>query len=142
MKAHIVSKNYLSSFSATEASHITLINPQEGADVTASLSESSFLEGTIIAHTITMFIEGGSNATLRGSADTFILNAFGASLVGTYDMIIENADIHLAFSSSAAFTINGTIDLKASESSLLWYKGTAQVNNLDLSGGSQIILVK
>ena len=141
LRAHVITKNYLSSFYAAEASHITLINPQELPDITVRLSSASLFSGAIIANSITAFIEEASNADFQGSADRFTLNAYGASLIGTYDMIIENADIHLAFASSASLTINGTIDLTASEGSLLLYKGTAQENNINLSEGSQIIKV-
>ena len=138
-KAHVITSNYLNSFFASQASNITLINPQESAEVNVGLTGASFLTGTIIANSITAFIDGASNASLQGSADTFTLNADEASLVGSFEMITGNANLQLSGASNANLTVNGTINLSASGASIFTYKGTAVVNQLDLSGASQII---
>ena len=138
-KAHIKTKNYLSSFSASEASRITLVNSQVSTDVIVSLSGASFLRGTITANSITAFVDGASNAAINGSADTFNLRADGASLAGSFDIIAQNTIIRLSGASKASVTVNGNIDLKASGASVLTYKGTASVSHLDLSGSSQIV---
>jgi hypothetical protein len=139
LRAHIITKNYLKSISATEASQITLVNAQESAEVNIYMTDASLLIGTINTNLLTAFIDGAANATLSGSADTFTLNGASASVIGTFDMIINYADIQLDGASSASLTVNGTIDLIASGASVLMYKGTAQINNLELSEGSQIV---
>lgn len=140
-KAHVISNNYLNSFSASQASHITLINPQESAKVNVGLTGASFLTGTIIANSITAYIDGASNASLQGSADTFTLNADGASIVGSFEMITGNAVLQLSGASNASLTVNGAVNLSASGASIFTFKGTGVVNQLDLSGSSQIIKV-
>lgn len=140
-KAHVISNNYLNSFSASQASHITLINPQESAEVNVALTGASFLTGTIIANSMTAFVDGASNASLQGSADTLTLNADGASIVGSFEMIIGDAILQLSGASNASLTINDNIDLSESGASLLMYKGTPQISNLNMSGGSQILKV-
>jgi hypothetical protein len=137
-KAHVITSNYLSSFSASQASHITLVNPQESAEVNVGLTGASFLTGTIKANSITAFIDGASNASLQGSADNFTLNADGASLVGSFEMITNNASLQLSGASNASLTVNGIINLTASGASIFTFKGTGVVNQLDLSGGAQI----
>ena len=139
LRAHIITKNYLNSISATEASQITLVNAQESAEFNIYMTDASLLIGTINANSLTAFIDGAANATLSGSADTFTLNAGSGSFIGTFDMIVNYADLHLVAASNASLTVNGTIDLIASGASLLRYKGTAQINNLELSEGSQIV---
>ena len=140
-KAHIKSMNYLSSFSASEASHITLVNPQVSTDVIVSLSGASFLTGTIRANSLTAFVDGASNAAINGSADTFNLRADGASLSGSLDISVQFAIIQLSGASKASATVNGNIDLVASGASVLTYRGNASVSNHNLSGGSQIVKV-
>ena len=138
-KAHIITKNYLDSFSASGASRMTLINPQESADVNIRLSGASFLTGEFTANSITAYLDGASNATIRGSADTFTLNADGASLIGSFEMIAGNAYLQMSGASNASLTINGEINLRASGASVLMYKGSASKNHIDLSGSSQIV---
>ena len=138
-KAHVITKNQLSSYAAAQASQITLIGPFEATEVTLSLAEASFLNGTITAQSISTFLDGASNATLKGSADTFTANVAQASILGTYEMITQSAILRLSGASNASLTVNGTIDLTASGASSLMYKGTATISNLNLSGASQII---
>jgi hypothetical protein len=138
-KAHVITSNYLNSFSGSQASHITLINPQEATDVTLSLTGASLFNGGIIANTLTVFIDDASNATLAGSADTFTANSSDASILGSFEMITQNASLQLSGASNASLTVNSTINLTASGASIFTYKGTAVVNQLDLSGASQII---
>ena len=140
-KAHIITKNYLDSFSASGASRMTLINQQESADVNIRLSGASFLTGEIIANSITAYLDGASNASLNGIAYTINVNADGASSLSSYSMIVQDARLQLSGASQASLTVNGNIDLSASGASVLTYKGTAQINYLDLSGASQIIKV-
>ena len=138
-KAHVITSNYLNSFSASQASHITLINPQESTDVTLSLTGASLFNGGIIANSLTVFIDDASNATLAGSADTFTANSSDASILGSFEMITGNANLQLSGASNASLTVNGTINLTASGASVFTYKGTGVVNQLNLSGASQII---
>ena len=139
LKAHITTGNTLEQIFVAEASLVTLNNQLEATDVTVSLAGASILNGRIAAQSITVFADEASNVTLEGTADTFTVNASGASLVGSFDMITQYADLHLSGASNASVTANGTIDLTASGASVLTYKGSATVNRLDLSGASQII---
>ena len=138
-KAHVISKNYLNSFSGSQASHITLINPQEYTDVTLSLTGASLFNGEINANSITVFIDNASNATLQGSADEFIANVSDGSILGNFEMVTQNANLQLSNASNVSLTVNSTINLTASGASIFTYKGTGTVNQLDLSGASQII---
>ena len=140
-KAHIITNNYLNSFSASGASNITLISPQEAVDVNIRLSGASFFTGEIIANSITAYLDGASNASLNGIANTINVNADGASFVSSYNMITQDARIQLSGASQVSLTVDGSIDLSASGASMLRYKGNAQVNYLALSGASQIIKV-
>jgi hypothetical protein len=141
LKAHITTGNTLEEIFVAEASLVTLNNQLDATDVTVSLAGASFLNGPITAQSITVFADGASNVTMQGTADTFTVNAAGASIVGTFDMIGQNADINLSGASNASITVNGIINLTASGASVLNYKGTANVDQLDLSGGSQIVKV-
>jgi hypothetical protein len=141
LKAHITTGNTLEEIFVAEASLVTLNNQLDATDVTVSLAGASFLNGPITAQSITVFADGASNVTMQGTADTFTVNAAGASIVGTFDMIAQNADINLSGASNASITVNGIINLTASGASVLNYKGTANVDQLDLSGGSQIVKV-
>ena len=139
LKAHITTGNTLDEIFIAEASLVTLNNQLEATDVTVGLAGASFLNGPIAAQSITIFADGASNVTLQGTANTFTVNAAGASLVGSFDMITQNANLLLSGASNASITVNGIIDLTASGASVLTYKGSATINHLDLSGGSQIV---
>jgi hypothetical protein len=139
LKAHITTGNTLKEIFVAGASLVTLNNQLDAIDVTASLAGASFLNGPIVAQSIAVYADGASNVALQGSANTFTVNADGASLVGSFDMITQNANLQLSGASNASITVNGIINLVASGASVLNYKGLATVNNLDLSGGSQIV---
>ena len=138
-KAHIITKNYLDFFSAAGASRLILINPQVSNDVNIRLSGASFLTGEIMANSITAYLDGASNAPIQGSANTLTVNASGASQMGSFEMITGDARLRLSGASNVSSQINNSIDLVASGASVLLYKGTPQINNLDLSGASQIV---
>lgn len=141
LKAHITTSNTLEEIYVAAASLVTLNNNLNATDtdVTVGLASASFLNGPITAQSITVFADGASNVTLQGTAATFTVNASSASLVGSFDMITQNANFQLSGASNASITVNGIINLSASDASVLNYKGTATVGNLDLSGGSQIV---
>jgi len=120
---------------------MTLINPQESADVNISLSGASFLTGEIKANSITAYLDGASNASLNGIINNINVNASGASLLSTFTMITQDARLQLSGASQTSLTVNGNIDLVASGASVLTYKGTASISHLDLSGASQIVKI-
>jgi hypothetical protein len=139
LKAHITTGNTLDEIFVAEASLVTLNNQLDATDFTVGLAGASFLNGPITAQSITVFADGASNLTLQGTADTFTVNAAGASLVGSFDMITQNANLQLSGASNASITVNGIINLTASGASIFTFIGTGVVNHLDLSGGSQIV---
>ncbi len=57
----------------------------------------------------------------------------------SYKMITQDISLQLSGASHASLTVNGNNDFIASGASILKYKGTGEINYLDLSGGSQIL---
>lgn len=139
--AHVTTKTPLEYFVGSEASHIVLNNELNAQNISLSLSGASHFSGSIHTNNLTTFLSEASNATLEGSADSYSIIASGASLLKDYGMIAQDVNSDLSGASHSSLTVNGNIDLKASEASVFRYKGTAAVNSQNLSGASQIVKV-
>jgi len=139
LKAHIITKNNLVYFSAIGASHIILNNTLDADEVTLNLSDASLFDGSLYANSIVAELTGASNVTLHGSTNSIIANLSGASFLSDFEMVTDNAKIHLSGASDTSLTVNNNIDLVASGASILKYKGGATIGQIELSGASQII---
>ena len=141
LRVHILTKTPLNYFAAAGACHITLKNKLIADDVTISLSGASHFLGEIEASSVTTFIDGASGIDLNGSADLFYVDASGASQIGEFGMVVQNANVQLSGASNASLSVNGVINVDGSGASIFRYKGNAVFDNLNLSGGAQIMKI-
>jgi len=72
--------------------------------------------------------------------NTASLNAklSGSSVLRDYDLNVEHLNIDLSGASEVFLSVNETIDIKGSGASILNYKGSAIVENRELSGSSEV----
>lgn len=141
LRAHIITNDVLDYFSASGASIITLTDPLAADEVTINLSGASNFIGSVTSNSINAYIEGASNANLDGSTESLFANVSGASTIRDYDMVVNDATIQLSGASQGSLTINGAIDVTASGASILRYKGTGSITDINVSGASQVIKV-
>ena len=139
LKAHIITKNPISSVSASGASHIILVNTLEADIVYFKLTGASTIYGAIESNILDAEVEGASSLTLKGMTTQLNGRLTGASLLNNFDLITNDVDLNLSGASNTSITANNNIDLVASGASVLRYKGNAIEDNVKLSGASQII---
>ena len=142
LRVHILTKSPLNYFAATGACHITLNNKLFADDVMLSLSGASHFIGDIEATSIITYLDGASGVTLTGVADSFNADLEGASQIGEFGMVVQNASVQLSGASNASLSVNGVINVDGSGASIFRYKGNAVIDNLNLSGGAQIMKVE
>ena len=130
--------DYLKDFDASGASSIILYDPLDTRNVTLDLSGASDFSGEIEVDDLVADISGASNLELSGYADYLRIDASGASSLRDYSLSVNWFDADLSGASDASITINDRIDLEASGASTLNYRGSAQINHIDLSGASNI----
>ena len=103
------------------------------------LSGASVFNGEINVETFDADLEGASVMNLDGHADDLELDASGASVIADFDFDVDNLDADLSGASVLTMTVNTQIDLVASGASFFYWKGSAVVNSINLSGASKII---
>jgi hypothetical protein len=139
LKAHIITKNPISSVSAKGASLITFVNTLQADIVYFKLTGASSIDGSIESNMLDAEVEGASSLILKGMTTRLNGRLTGASLLSNFDLITNDVDLHLSGASNSSITAKNNIDLVASGASVLRYKGNAIENNINLSGASQII---
>lgn len=139
LKAHIITKNPISSVAVSGASHMTFVNTLEADVVYFKLTGASTIDGSIASNLLDAELEGASNLTLKGMTNQLNGRLSGASLLNNFDLNVNDVDLNLSGASNTSITAKNKIDLKASGASVLRYKGNAIEEDIELSGASQII---
>lgn len=139
LKAHIITKNPISSVSANGASHIVFVNTLHADNVSFKVTGASSITGSIESGIIDAEIGGASSLILNGMTTTLNGSLSGASLLSNFNLITDDVNLHLSGASNSSITAKNKIDLVASGASVLRYKGNAIEDNVKLSGASQII---
>ena len=139
LKVHITTTTPLEYLGASDAVRIILLNDLDTDDLTISASDASEISGTVYANTVQVFIDDASSLDLDGTTDVLTADISDASSMGHYDFVVNEANMTLSDASNASLTVNDIINLNASDASIFRYKGTALINNLNLSDASQIL---
>jgi len=138
LNAYITTKN-VSGYSASGASHFIIGDDVESENANIFLSGASKFTGEMHVANLSADLSDASVLELSGEAEAFNLTASGASAIGDYGFSTENLNINLSGASNASMTITEKMDVQASGASVLRYKGPADINSQNLTGGSQII---
>jgi hypothetical protein len=133
-----ITTGYLTEFDASGASDIILNDPLIAGDVVIDASGASTFKGELQADQVICDISGASDLDLTGTAGYMRLDASGGSTMKDYVFSVDWFDADLSGASDAYVTINERIDLQASGASDLHYRGSGQINSIDLSGASNI----
>jgi hypothetical protein len=104
-----------------------------------SASGASQVEGPVKIDERTIELSGASRTVLTGSAGDLEVDASGASGVDSPELTVGTLDIELSGASRAELTVTDSLSAALSGASSLRYRGSPQVTNSDVSGGSSII---
>jgi len=111
-------------------------------DFDVDLSGVSKLSGKIKTGDIKIDISGCSNVTLKGTGKDLSCDISGVSGAQLEDFEVDNADIEISGSSNCVISTDGKINVDASGTSTLKYKGDATIESLDVSGVSDVEKIK
>lgn len=139
LKAKITTANPTKVISASGASLVTLTNTLSAPDLNIYLTGACNLSGEIETTNLTISADGASQVYLSGTASSIDGILTGASSIEGFNLTAEQLDLNMSEASQASFTVNQLINLDASGASVLRYKGDALVDQINLSGASQII---
>ena len=137
IKVHLTVSS-LSAIEASGASKIELLNPYTNSSVEIKLSGASRIFGNITSNYTKLSASGASSAHLLGQMDNMNVDLSGASVLKDFGLIIDSLDIDMSGASTAYLTVNNSINIKATGASTLFYEGDATIDNIDLSGASQV----
>lgn len=136
-KVYITTKEVVD-FKATGEAIITLENKLSTDQLDLNLTGESQLRGPIQANTISANLTGESQLDISGQTDQFDLSMSGDSRVRDYVFTCKSLVANLTGESELFLTIMESINVRATGESVLHYKGTAIVNNQELTGEAKI----
>jgi hypothetical protein len=119
---------------STIESENTLVSPS----LTLSGSGASNLNLMVETDLLTSILSGASNMTISGSAIKHELNASGASLIKAYDLDTEASRIVASGASNIRVSAASAIDIDASGTSSVSYRGEPLDKKVKVSGVSKV----
>ena len=128
----------ITDFDISGASNLTLENELVAQNASIELSGASEFYGELRVNRLELGTSGASRIQLFGSTGYLDASLAGSSELRGYDFTVEGLDIRLSGASDAYLTVTESIDIRASGVSTLNYKGSAVINNKNLSGASEI----
>ena len=111
----------------------------EAGNTRLEISGASRLTGNMKIDNTEFTLSGASRVELKGSANTVVLNAWGASNLSLADFVINDTDIHLEGASQATINTNGKLDIDLSGASRLSYTGNPSLRDINISGAPTLI---
>ena len=114
-------------------------SPWTTSQATIDLTGASSLDGTIITTGLTANLTGACNMNIDGSAQLFDIEAEGASHMEGFGFETQDLKADLTGASSVTVTVHGSLEVKATGASTVYYQGDGVISEQELSGGSSII---
>jgi hypothetical protein len=102
------------------------------------ISGASRLRGEMKLTDAEFTLSGASRAELSGSANSVMLNAWGASRLDLADFVLDDTSVNLKGASEATVKLNGRLDLDLSGGSRLYYSGNPTMGKINVSGTSTL----
>ncbi len=114
------------------ASEGYLVGFDSEKDVAIDISNSSKLNGSLVAEKAKLKVDGTSRLTLAGSALSAELSADGSSRLTLREFIVKKCKLHLDGSAKAEITVRSTAPFAATLSGASSLKGSVKAANIDL----------
>ena len=141
LKAHITTTNALSKIAIEDASQLFMNNNLTTNDLLLVVDDASYLSADVTATDMEVRLAGASDLQIKGSTVQMDLFAYDASSIEGLEMSVEDLFCRMEGASKASLTVNKTIDIAASEASMLTYRGNAAITNIDMKDASQVIKI-
>ena len=137
LRAYVSFKN-ISNLSASGSSDIYANGVIKVESLHLTLSGSSDFKGAVDVRELSLNQSGSSDSQISGRADKINVNVSGASDVKGYELITDYCEVIASGSSDIQLTANKEINVNASGSCDVYFKGNAVVNNIRSSGSSSV----
>ncbi len=137
LRAFITTRNLLG-INLSGASTLTLEDEWVVGNGSLRLSGASNLTGEVTATQLEICASGASDIDLFGTADELDVDLSGSSDLKDFDLQVQRLNIDLSGSSDAYLSINESIEIDASGSSSLNYRGNPEILRQNLSGSSEL----
>lgn len=133
-----ITTNNLSGIDLSGATTLTLVDEWVVDSGDLRLSGASNLTGEVTASELEIRMSGSSDIDLFGTVEELYADLSGSSDLRDFDLQVQRLDMDLSGSSDAFLSVNESIEIDASGSSSLNYRGTPQIIRQNLSGGSEL----
>lgn len=133
-----LSKRTLNEILVAGASQIILNNTWNNERSKIELSGASNLVGEVTIDELELLASGASNVDLYGNVMMLRASLQGSSNLKDYDLNTSSLEMILSGASNAYLGVSESIKITASGASVLTYKGSAVIEEQNLSGSSQV----
>jgi hypothetical protein len=133
-----ITTDYLGSIEASGSSRIFLQDAMIARNTFFDLSGASFLQGAVETGRLVGDISGASTMNVTGSANEVNVELSGASILSDYGLQVNILDVELSGASNCYLTVNEQLSVNASGASNVFYRGEGVVDDVELSGASNI----
>ncbi|MEM1336426.1 MAG: head GIN domain-containing protein [Bacteroidota bacterium] len=133
-----ITTNTLSNFETSGATTVTLEDIWVIDDGSIRMSGASSFTGELIANQLELRTSGASDADIFGAVEELKADLSGSSDLKDFDLQVQRLDIDLSGSSDAFLFVNRSIEIDASGSSRLNYRGNPEILRQNLSGSSEL----
>jgi hypothetical protein len=137
LKAYVSFKT-IDRLAASGSSDVYVDGAISGIALDIHLSGSSDFKGNVKVSQLNLDQSGSSDATIGGTASNISINLSGASDVKAYELITDKCTAHASGSSDVRITVNKELNVSASGSSDIYYKGTGVIKDVHSSGSSSV----
>ena len=120
------------------ASKVSATTDIQGNNMAIELSGASKVNLTMNVANLDFSGSGASNTTLAGSCNSLALELSGASKFSAFDLPSNTASLNLSGASKVDVNVTERIDVNASGSSKITYKGNATTGKLNTSGAASV----
>ncbi|MCB0632842.1 MAG: head GIN domain-containing protein [Saprospiraceae bacterium] len=131
--------NQLEVITAQGTAEVYLQNDWQIDQAEVNLTGDSHLTGTMYMNKLTADLSGASSLEIQGSAQTFDIEATGASDMTGFEFAADQLKADLTGGCELSLTVNDEMSVTASGGSEVHYRGNAVIQYQELSGGSEII---
>ena len=133
-----ITTNTLSNFEISGASTLTLEDQWIIDDGNIRLSGASDFTGEVAANQLEIRTSGASDVDIFGAVEELNADLSGSSDLKDFDLQVQRLAIDLSGSSDAFLSVTQSIEIDASGSSSLTYRGNPEIVRQNLSGSSAL----
>ena len=136
-----VTTSSLEEIIAEGAVNVEFLNQLVTSQFEIDLSGASQLKGSFETDILFATLEGASILEIDGSANSFQIDAEGASEMSGYGFTANRMEANLDGGSEVALTVQQKLDVTARGASNVYYKGNGVIENQNLKDASKIVKV-